>query len=151
MDDELRSAFATLSAQMSTIASDVSAGNVLQRQTITEVRQLGGRVDRLEKEVFGDAPPPPLKSDPLLRRITNHDGELAELAGQVIAVKADVATVKAINEAQSQKLEAVEGKVDAIHKAVVGVVTHPKFVFVGKVLFGAAMAYAAAKGFKVLP
>jgi hypothetical protein len=139
MDDELRKAFATLSAQMSTIAGDVSANNALQKQTVNEVRQIGSRVERLEKQVFGSDPPPPVSpSSPVLTRITHSEGELAEMAGQIIAVKADVADLKVTQETQL-----------AILKRLDAVAANPMVRRVAYAIGTAVLAFLAAKGWLV--
>ncbi len=95
MDDDLRGAFATFSAQMSGIASDVSANTALTRTTLSEVRQLGGRVDKLERHVFGSDPPPtPDKHASVVKRITNNEGETADLVGRVLNVQASITEVR---------------------------------------------------------
>lgn len=134
MDDELRQAFATLSAQMSTIASDVSASTALQKQTIAEVKQLGGRVEKLEKHVFG-SDPPPSPSAPLVTRTTHAEGDLAELAGQVIAVKADVADLKQTQAAQLAILERLDK-----------VAANPMVRRVAYAIGGAILVYLTSKG-----
>jgi hypothetical protein len=157
MDDDLRQAFATLSAQMSDIGGDARTAASMSRETAHEVVKMSRRLDGLEVDVsqlktvvFGSTPPP-VAVPPVVKRITHSEGELSELAGQVIAVKADLATVKEINEGQTRRLDDLGGKVDAIHSAVVGVITNTKVRFVGKVLFAAAVAYSGLHGLKVLP
>lgn len=134
MDDELRKAFATLSAQMSTIAADVSAGNSLQRQTIAEVKQQGVRIEKLEKHVFGSDPPPP-PTEALVTRTSHAEGELAELAGQVIAVKAAVAD---LNRTQATQLEILE-RLDKV-------AANPMVRRVAYALGSAVLVYLASKG-----
>lgn len=134
---------------MADVGTDARNAASLARETAHEMVKVARKVDGLEADVgqlktavYGSNPPP--APVPVVKRITHSEGDIAELAGQVIAVKA-------INEAQNRKLEDLEGKVDLIHKAVTGFFENPKVRFVGKVVFGLAMAYAAAKGIKVLP
>lgn len=157
MDNDLREAFATLSSQLADVGGDARKAAEMSRETAYEMTKMGHRMGALESDVgqlktavFGSSPPP-TQTPPMVTRITHGEGEMAELAGRVLAVSAEVASVKEINEEQNAKLTQLGDKVDGIHGAVVGVVSSPRVQFVGKVLFGAAMAYAAAKGIKVLP
>lgn len=105
MDDELRNAFATLSSQISFAGDDARAAAAHARETAVAVQGLSMKVDRLEREVFGSKPPPPLPPvAPVVKRMASQEGDLAELAGQIIAVKSELVEVKRINEEQSQKL-----------------------------------------------
>jgi hypothetical protein len=87
MDDELRQAFASLSASVSSVANDASATNVLTRQTLSEVRQLGSRVSKLERHVFGSDPPPAIRA-PLTERITQNEDDTVDLTGRLMNVAA---------------------------------------------------------------
>jgi hypothetical protein len=91
MDNDTRDAFGSLMTQMAGIAADVAAGSSLGRQTLSAVNALAPRVDRLEKHVFGDEPPPPMPPPrPALQRITSSEGELADLAGRMLAIQGEV-------------------------------------------------------------
>ncbi len=105
MDDELRKALATFSAQVSGVASDVASTQSLGKQTLTEVRQLGGRVEKLERHVFGSDPPPhPSSSSSVVKRITSNEGDVADLAGRLLNVAASITEVKAELAEQSREL-----------------------------------------------
>lgn len=73
-----------------------------------------------------------------------HSAAIASVISRLNAVESNQAS------AAKERAETA-AKVAAIHDSVVGVIRHPKVIFVGKTLFAMAMAYAAAKGIKVLP
>lgn len=89
MESELREAFATLSAQMADIGRDAKAAAELARET-------AHKVERLEGAVFGSKPPPPLKPEmngtrpSVVGRVSNAEGDVAELTGRVLAVEAEL-------------------------------------------------------------
>ncbi len=89
MDDELRKHFADLMATMEGVASDARAAASTSRETAATVRKLDSRVIVLEKHVFGSDPPPP-PTRPMAESLTEHDGDIAQLAGQLIAVRAEL-------------------------------------------------------------
>ncbi len=73
-----------------------------------------------------------------------HDAAIGELVTKVTSI--EVNQVAAAEErASTAKL------VQEIRDTVVGVATNKKVIFVGKVLFGLAVAYSAAHGLKVVP
>src|SRR5688500_14949665 len=100
MDDDLRNAFATLSAQISVVATDLRANTALTAdltrgvaEVRTEQKAQAGRIVVIEKAVFGSEPPPaPMR--PMAESVNEHEGEIATLAGQVIAARAEIAEVK---------------------------------------------------------
>jgi hypothetical protein len=110
MDDELRNAFATLSAQMSECAGDARHAAEQARGAAHETHKLGARMEGLEGDVrqlktavFGSNPPPaPI---PVVKRVTHSEGELAELTGRMMTVTADMAAMRTLNEEQSAKLD----------------------------------------------
>lgn len=113
MDDDLRNAFATLSAQISVVATDLRANTSLTAdltRTVADVRNeqkaQAGRLMVLEKHAFGSDPPPP-PTRPLVESITEHDGDIASLAGQVIAARAELAEVKRQNAEQIEMLATI--------------------------------------------
>jgi ElaB/YqjD/DUF883 family membrane-anchored ribosome-binding protein len=115
MDDELRNAFATLSAQMSDVGSDARKAAEMSRETAHEMVKLSRKVDGLEADVgqlkvavFGSSPPPS-PSPPVTKRVSQAEGDLAELSGQIIAVKA-------INEDQNKTLDELKTAMSA-HRA----------------------------------
>lgn len=100
MDDDLRNAFATLSAQISVVNTDLRANTSLTADLTravadvrTEQKEIRGEVQVLQKAVFGSEPPPaPMR--PMAASIGEHEGEIATLEGQVIAARAEIAEVK---------------------------------------------------------
>lgn len=110
MDDELRTAFATLSAQMADVGADARAAAERAKEAAhaaARAEAMGAQnkaqIERLEKHVFGSEPPPPL-APPVLRRVTESEGDIDDLTGQVLAVRSELAEVKQINQVQTQKL-----------------------------------------------
>ncbi len=112
MDSDLREAFATLSAQIASVSDDTRAATLQLRETASDVRQMSAaleltsaKVGRLEREVFGSKPPPPLPGPTtVIQRVKESEGDLAELSGQLMALQSELASVKTINEEQSKKL-----------------------------------------------
>lgn len=101
MDDDLRNAFATLSAQISVVATDLRTNTALTAdltrgvaEVRTEQKAIRGEVQVLQKAVFGSEPPPAPPIRPMAESVTEHEGEIATLAGQVIAARAELADVK---------------------------------------------------------
>lgn len=95
MDDDLRNAFATLSAQISVVATDLRANTSLTADLTrsvadvrTEQKAQAGRIGVIEKAVFGSDPPPAPAAEPMVRQLSEHDGDIATLAGQIIAANA---------------------------------------------------------------
>ncbi len=130
MDDELRQALASICAQQADIATDARAAHVLARENAHETVKLARRFDTIEVEVkqlksavFGSDPPPAVPV-PLPKRITQGEGDIAELAGQLIAVKSELTEVKKLNEEQSGdigeiKRQQVVASADAAARALV--------------------------------
>jgi hypothetical protein len=113
MDDDLRNAFATLSAQISVVATDLRANTSLTAdlnrqvsQVVVEQQQLRGDVKVLQRAVFG-SDPPPAPARPIAESVTEHDGDIAQLAGQIIATRAEVAEVKRQNAEQLEMLSTI--------------------------------------------
>jgi hypothetical protein len=110
MDDDLRNAFATLSAQISTVNTDLRANTSLTAELsrkVSEVAleqtQIRGEVKVLQKAVFGSEPPPaPVR--PLAHSVGEHDGDIATLTGQVLAIAAKVDSIAAETVKQTSKL-----------------------------------------------
>lgn len=97
MDDDLRNAFATLSAQISTVNTDLRANTALTAELTrsvadvrTEQKDQAGRIGVIEKHVFGSDPPPP-PTRPMSESLTEQGGELAEVKGQLLAVQSELA------------------------------------------------------------
>ncbi len=134
MDDELRKHFADLMSSMEGVASDARAAASTSRETASVVRKLDGRVTVLEKHVFGSDPPPPPPARPMAESIGEHDGDIAEVRGELIAVRAEL-------EKQSSKMN-----IDA--KGFWAFVHNTKLQDVAKLVTLLAAAVAAWKGLK---
>jgi hypothetical protein len=98
MDDDLRNAFATLSAQISVVDSGLRANTALTAELTrgvadvrSEQREIRGEVKVLQKAVFGSEPPPAPAARPMAHSINEHDGEIAEVKGELIAVRSELA------------------------------------------------------------
>lgn len=142
MDDDLRNAFATISAQISVVATDLRANTSLTAdlnrqvgQVAAEQKQLTGRVGVIEKAVFGSEPPPAPPARPMAESIGEHDGEIAQLAGQVVAARTELAEVKKQNEEQLQ-----------LTREIVKALGNPMLRKVAYAVGSLILAYAAAKG-----
>jgi hypothetical protein len=116
VDDDLRNAFATLSSQISVVATDVRTNTALTADLTrgvadvrTEQKSQAGRIGVIEKAVFGSDPPPAPPHRPMAESVNEHESEIASLAGQVIAARAELAEVKRQNEEQLQLLRMVVG------------------------------------------
>ena len=143
MDDDLRNAFATLSAQISTVATDLRANTSLTADlsrkvsdVAVEQQQIRGDVKVLQKAVFGSEPPPAAPVRPMAESIGDHESEIATLAGQVIAARSELAEVKAQNEEQ---LSLMRDIAKALGNPWVKRVAYA----IGSIIVG----YATAKGF----
>lgn len=134
MDDELRKHFADLMATMEGVASDARAAASTSRETAATVRKLDGRVGVLERHVFGSEPPPSPPLRPMSESVSEQAGDIAELSGQLIAVKAEI-------DKQSKKMA-----IDAT--GLWALVHNTKVQDVVKLATLAAAAYAAFKGLR---
>jgi hypothetical protein len=110
MDDDLRNAFATLSAQISVVDSGLRANTALTAELTrgvadvrTEQREIRGEVKVLQKAVFGSEPPP-APARPLAHSVGAHDGDIAQLTGQLLAVASKVEAIEAKTDKQTEKL-----------------------------------------------
>jgi hypothetical protein len=115
MDEDTRRAFSEISAVLGRLDANQSAGNALQIETAREFRSglaaLNGRVDGLvtdvrglQRHVFGSDPPPAPPAVSVVRQVSEHDSELASIAGQVIAANAKADRFIAMQEAQNKVL-----------------------------------------------
>jgi hypothetical protein len=170
MDDDLRNAFATLSAQVADCAGDARHAAEQARGAAHETYKLGARMEGLEGDVrqlktavFGSNPPP--APVPVVKRITHSEGELAELTGRLMTVTADMTAVRALNEEQNAKLDehrqmllANTTDTIAIRREVVDGIKgfwkrHPKLenalVALIFTIIGVATAWVAARGGRV--
>lgn len=142
MDDDLRNAFATLSAQISVVATDLRTNTALTADLTrgvadvrSEQKAIRGDVTVLQKAVFGSDPPPAPPARPMAESIGEHGSEIATLAGQVIAARAELAEVKKQNEEQLE-----------LTRTVVKMLGNPMFRKVAWTLGTLILTYAAAKG-----
>jgi hypothetical protein len=97
VDDDLRNAFATLSAQISTVNTDLRANTALTAELTRSVADVraeqhaqAGRIGVIEKHVFGSDPPPPPAEEPIVKQVSEHDGDIATVTGRVLAVESKV-------------------------------------------------------------
>lgn len=97
-----------------------------------------------------------------VQRISEHDadqdGKIADalmkasaFSAEVVGLKKDMAETKGQMTSLRATLDEVVAKVDTVHSTVVGVFRNPKVIFVGKVIFFAAVAYSGLHGLKVVP
>jgi len=144
MDQELREAFATLSAQMSGVDANAREAASRSRETAAAVSRLTGDVETLKAAVFGSTPPPPV---PVVARITEGEGTVADLTGRVMALQGQLAEHRTASEEYRAKTDAVLAEQTAlltgIKTAVTGVLTHP---IARKVALAAAVAALAWLG-----
>jgi hypothetical protein len=108
MDDEQRKYFADMMATMHGVSADARASaaasyEALQvaRRVESRVAVVEGNVQILQKHVFGSDPPPSPPMRPMAESIGEHDGDIAQLAGQVIAVNAKVEQLTQMQEKQT--------------------------------------------------
>lgn len=118
MDQELREAFATLSAQVAGVGSDAREASARAREAAFAVGRLTARVEHIEQAVFGGKPPSVPPPAPLAHRVTEGEGDVADLAGRLLAVQSELAAVKSQNQEQLEVLA-------KIAKAVSGVTSNP--------------------------
>jgi hypothetical protein len=100
MDQELREAFATLSSQLAAVGADAREASARANEAAYGVTRLAGKVERLEHVVFGSTPPPSLPAVPIARRVTQGEGDIVDLTGQVLKLAGELAEVKGQNEEQ---------------------------------------------------
>lgn len=128
MDDTIRNGFANVLAEISKVGDDAREAASRSRETSVAVLQLAGKVERLESVVFGSKPPP-AAAPPVMARITEGEGTVADLTGRVMAlaasheehVKATAEYRKAMDQKQDQQLETL----GTIAKAVTGFTSNP--------------------------
>lgn len=82
---------------------------------------------------------------------SKHDSNFATVFERLDKQDATLASQNVAIAENTKTTEETAANVVAVKDAVVGVVKNPKVRFVGRVLFGLAMLYAAGKGIKVLP
>lgn len=137
MDDDLRKAFATLSSQINDVGADARNAAARSQEAVHGLAQLGAtvttlgdRVGALEHHVYGSNPPPPTAQGtpspaPLVRQVSEHESELATVAGQVLAVDGKVSTLEIkINDLTRMQLRQLE-LLESIVKAVGGFFSKP--------------------------
>jgi hypothetical protein len=158
MDEDTRQAFASIASALQRLDANQSAGNALQIETAREFRSglvaLNGRVDGLvldvnglKKHVFGSDPPPPdSPHTAIVGKVSEHDNEIATLAGQVIAANAKADRVIEMQEAQNKVL-AEQNAVLAEQNKMLAVITKSVGGFLGHPL---VRKVALAVGFAIL-
>lgn len=141
MDDEQRKYFAEMMGMMEGVSSDARAAASTSRETAATVRKLDSRIGAVEgnvavlqKHVFGSTPPPAPPTRPMAASIGEHDGDIAEVKGQLMAVQSEL-------EKQSKKMNVdVRGFWRFVHDT--------KVQDVAKLATLAAALYAALHGVK---
>lgn len=142
MDQELREAFATLSAQMSGVDANAREAASRSRETAAAVSRLTGDVETLKAAVFGSTPPPPA-APAVMARITEGEGTVADLTGRVMALAAaHEEHVKATAEYRKQNDAKQDEQLETL-RAIKGVLTHP---LARKVALAAGVAILAWLG-----
>lgn len=146
MDDTIRNGFANVLAEISKVGDDAREAASRSRETSVAVSQLAGKVERLESVVFGSKPPP-AAAPPVMARITEGEGTVADLTGRVMALQGQLAEHRQASEEYRAKTDAVLAEQTAlltgIKTAVTGVLTHP---IARKVALAAAVAALAWLG-----
>jgi outer membrane murein-binding lipoprotein Lpp len=154
MDDELRQAFATFSGQMSDFAGEQrnlsSAVRDMSRnfqRLDSTVADLGDRMTRAEKSIYGSNPPPALPAPSFNRRMSSAEGDVAELTGRVMGLesKLDANTKETI--ATKHLLERNTAATEKIERAFTGIVSSPTVQKVTRLLTLALLGWLAAKGY----
>lgn len=139
MDADLREAFSTLSAQLADVNANARTAADRALEASLGVRRLEGRVEKLEKHVFGSDPPStPPHGSALVRQVSEHESEIAMLTGHVVAVDAKVAKLTEMQERQTELLE-------TITKAVGGILGHPMVRRIGTLAGAIVLAWLTAK------
>jgi hypothetical protein len=141
MDEDLRSYFATLSSQLASVEDNSRAAADNSREALSSSRRVEGRVAVVEgqivvlnRHVFGSKPPPPPPVRPMTHSVSEHDGDIAEVKGELLAVRAELAE-------QSKQMGLTASK-------FWGVVHNTKVQDIAKLATLAAALYAALHGMK---
>jgi hypothetical protein len=139
MDPELRDMFRSLGDQVSDFRRDVNK-----------------RFERIEARVFGSEPPiyGNGKHPPVVKRVSQAEGDVAELSGRVMRVEAVAKQTQALlehNTAETQEakrlLERNTVATEKIERAFTGVVSNPTVQKIGRVLSWAVLGWLATKGY----
>lgn len=136
MDQELRETLAGMSAQLSDVATDARQSSTFSRETMSAVNRLTTRVESLETAVFGGEPPTIPPTVPVVARITEGEGTVADLTGRLMALQASheqhVQSTAEYRKANDAKLDKLDKKQDqqletlgTIASAVTGVTKNP--------------------------
>ncbi len=83
-----------------------------------------------------------------VKTVSENDLKQESVIGGLLS---DVEAIKTNQVDAAKEREATALLVKDVHTTVVGVIKNPKVVFVGKLIFTTAVAYAGLKGIKVLP
>ncbi len=92
-----------------------------------------------------------VRMDGVESRATTNSMRVRATSENDLTQDAELAKEKLAREALALRVETIEGMVKEIRGAVVGFFTNKKVLFVGKVIFAAAVAYSGLHGLKVLP
>jgi len=118
MDETIREGFSNVLAEISKVGADAREAASRSKETFAAVGRLESRVGDLEKTVFGGQPPTIPPTVPVVARITEGEGTVADLTGRVLALQNEVAEVKKQNAEQLVVL-------GTIAKSVGGVINSP--------------------------
>lgn len=144
---DVASMLTTLAADMKQVlnATDKMSGDV--DMLISDGRKTNQRLTRVE-ERLDDFDGRLMRTSARVKEPSQHDLEAQRALADEIAARETLAKqVEALTASQAEQTKMIS----EVKSAVVGVVMHPKVIFVGKVIFGLAVAYSAAHGLKVVP
>lgn len=147
MDDELRQYFASLSGQMSEFAGEhrnlSSAVRDMSRnfqRLDSTVADLGDRMSRAEKSIYGSNPPPALPAPSFNRRMSSAEGDVAELTGRVMRVESML-------QENNESTATIAKAVTTLERTATGVVGNPTVQKVARALSLALLGWLATKGY----
>jgi hypothetical protein len=140
VDDDTRQAFASMMAAVSTVDANVRASSAVAAENAREFRaglaainvrvdEVVGDVKNIKRHVFG-SDPPPAAGGAIMRQVSEHESELATLAGQVIAVSSKADKVITMQEEQNKVL-AKQNEVLADQNAMLATITKSVGGFLG--------------------
>lgn len=129
------------------VNSDMAVVKTRQELQAAQMQDLGGHIGRLDERVSKLEG----RTDTASVRVRAESDVNLKQDSVIATLLTRLDVVEANQETAAKERAETAAKVAAIHDSVVGVIKNPKVKFVGRVLFGIAMAYAAAKGIKVLP
>ena len=138
MDQDLREAFATLSSQIADCNANARTAADRATDAAIGVRRLEGRVEKLEKHVFGTEPPPAPPAVSIVRQVSEQDMETDALKAQVIILDTKVDKLTEMQERQNEMLS-------VITKAVGGILGNPTVRRIATLAGALLLAWLTAK------